>query len=71
MLAFRSEAHVDRWSEEKGMPRGAVLSMRQLWGLARTWYGDRLSKQWRRKTAEEAEELFEELGLTGAFWKLT
>jgi hypothetical protein len=45
--------------------------MRQLWGLARVWYGDRLSKQWRRKTAQEAEAIFEELGLTTAFWKLT
>jgi hypothetical protein len=53
------------------MQRGAVLSIRQLWGLARAWYGDRLSKQWRRKTPEEAQEIFEELGLTGPFWKLT
>jgi hypothetical protein len=52
------------------MPRGALLSIRQLWGLARAWYGDRLSAQWRRKTPEEAQGIFEELGLTGAFWKL-
>lgn len=53
------------------MPRGALLSIRQLWGLSRAWYGDRLSAQWRRKTPEEAQEIFEELGLTGPFWKLT
>jgi hypothetical protein len=71
MLAFRSEGHVDKWCEAKGIPRGALLSVRQLWGLARAWYGDRLSAQWRRKTPEEAQEIFEELGLTGPFWKLT
>jgi hypothetical protein len=71
MLAFRSEEHVDRWCEAKGMPRGALLSIRQLWGLARAWYGDRLSEDWRRKTPEEAEAIFEEIGLTGPFWKLT
>lgn len=62
---------MDRWCEAKGMPRGGLLSIRQLWGLARAWYGDRLSEQWRRKTPEEAEAIFEEIGLTGPFWKLT
>ena len=71
MLVFRSEVHVDSWCRAKGMPRGAVLSIRQLWGLARAWYGDRLSKQWRRKTPEQAEQIFDEVGLSGPFWKLT
>jgi hypothetical protein len=71
MLAFRSEEHVDRWCEAKGIPRGALLSIRQLWGLARAWYGNRLSEDWRRKTPEEAEAIFEEIGLAGPFWKLT
>lgn len=62
---------MDKWCEAKGMPRGALLSIRQLWGLARAWYGDRLSAQWRRKTPEEAQAIFEELGLAGPFWKLT
>ena len=71
MLAFRSEEHVDSWCEAKRIPRGALLTIRQLWGLARAWYGDRLSEQWRRKTPEEAEQIFEEVGLSGPFWKLT
>jgi hypothetical protein len=71
MLAFRSEEHVDSWCEAKGIPRGALVTIRQLWGLARAWFGDRLSEQWRRKTPEEAEQIFEEVGLSGPFWKLT
>ena len=70
MLVFRSEDHVDRWCEAKGMAPGAILTIRQLWGLARAWYGDRLSPQWRRRTPEEAEEVFTEIGLTGPFWEL-
>ena len=70
MLVFRSEDHVDRWCEAKGMDRGAILTIRQLWGLARAWYGDRLSPQWHRRTPEEAEEIFKEIGLSGPFWEL-
>jgi hypothetical protein len=71
MLLFRSEEHIDRWTETRKAPRGATLSMQQLWGLASVWYHDRLSPSWRRRTAEEAEEVFESLGLTGDFWTLT
>jgi hypothetical protein len=70
MLAFRSEAHVDRWSRERGVPKGAVFSLAQQWRLADEWYRDRLSPDWRRRTAEEAEALFTDLGLEGDFWRL-
>jgi hypothetical protein len=70
MLLFRSEEHVDRWCQEKGLPRGAVFSLAQGWGLAKGWYSDRLSPDWRSKTTEEAEALFTELGLTGPFWRM-
>ena len=71
MLLFRSEEHVDRWCQAWGQPRGATLTPEQAWQLARAWYGpDRRDPAWRRRTAAEAESLFESLGLTGAFWKL-
>jgi hypothetical protein len=70
MLAFRSEAHVDRWLEQRGLERGAILSLEQLWRLGDAWYADRLDRDWRRRTPEEAEALFAELGLTGDFWRL-
>jgi hypothetical protein len=71
MLLFRSEEHVDRWAQARRAPRGATLTMQQLWGLASVWYHDRLSPNWRRRTAEEAQGVFESFGLTGAFWRLT
>ncbi len=70
MLAFRSEGHVERWLDERGLSRGAVFSLEQLWRLASAWYADRLAPDWRRRTAAEAEALFRELGLAGEFWRL-
>ncbi len=71
MLAFRSEAHVDRWCEQRGLERGAVFSLDTCWRLARAWYEQRLAPGWRRRTPEEAQALFDELGLTGSFWALS
>ncbi|MCC7353032.1 MAG: hypothetical protein IT330_04680 [Anaerolineae bacterium] len=71
MLFFRSEEHVDRWCSLWHQPRGGLLSLQQIWGLARAWYSsDRRDLQWRRKTPDEAQELFSVLGLTGSFWRL-
>jgi hypothetical protein len=70
MLAFRSEAHVGRWCESLGLPSGALLTPEQQWGLAAAWYANRLAPDWRRRSPEEAETLFAELGLTGDFWRL-
>jgi hypothetical protein len=70
MLAFRSEAHVDRWCRARRLPRGAVFSLDQAWQLAQEWYADRMSTDWRRRTPAEAEAVFASIGLTGSFWKL-
>ncbi len=70
MLLFRSEEHVDRWSDTWGIPKGALLTLEQGWELARRWYGDRLDPARRRRTLEDVEALFAELGLTGPFWRL-
>ncbi|MBA3552911.1 MAG: hypothetical protein H0W27_08600 [Actinobacteria bacterium] len=70
MLLFRSEEHVDRWCEARGVPRGAILSLETGWRLASIWYADRLEPDWRRRTTEEAQSVFDRLGLTGPFWRL-
>lgn len=71
MLLFRSEEHVTSWYRGRGISRGATLTLEQQWELARTWYADRMSPQWRRRTPEEAEAVFASVGLSGAFWRLT
>jgi hypothetical protein len=70
MMLFRSEEHVDRWLEERGLERGGLLTADQLWRLADTWYRDRMAPGWRRRTAEEAQAVFDHLDLTGPFWRL-
>lgn len=66
MLLFRSEEHIRR----SGQPRGYLLTTDQAWRLADIWYQDRADPSWRRRTAEEAESVFRDLGLKGDFWNL-
>lgn len=71
MLLFRSEEHIDRWCTTWRLPKGAVMSLEQGWELARVWYGeDRRDPAWRRRTLEETEAVFADLGFTSAFWNL-
>ena len=71
MLLFRSEEHIEAWYRRQDIARGATLSLDQQWELARIWYADRMSADWRRRSPEEAEAVFAGLGLTGEFWRLT
>lgn len=72
MRLFRSEEHVDRWCERKGVERGAVMSLETAWKLAKAWFGaDRRLPEWRRRTPDEIRALFDSLGLIGDFWRLT
>ena len=70
MLLFRSEEHVNAWYRRSGIATGTMLTLEQQWELARIWYADRRSPDWRRRTPEEAEAAFASLGLTGDFWRL-
>ena len=70
MRLFRSEEHIER-AVAAGMPRGAVFTVDQCWKLARRWFDDRLAPDWRRRTIDEAHEIFASVGLKGSFWKLT
>jgi hypothetical protein len=68
MLVFRSEAHVATWLA--GRPPGATIPITKLAELANSWWGDRLSPDWRPHTREQNQAILERLGLTGAFWLL-
>ncbi|MBN9554374.1 MAG: hypothetical protein J0H61_06845 [Alphaproteobacteria bacterium] len=67
---FRSERDADAWCVRHAMPKGAVLSLPQLWGFARDWYGAYLDAPWRKRSSAEAQALFRRHGLTGPFWDL-
>jgi hypothetical protein len=71
MLLFRSEEHVERWLTQWRLPRGEIFSLEQCWRLAQTWYSpDRREPAWRRKSIDEVEAVFEDLGFVSPFWRL-
>jgi len=67
MRLFRSEEHARRWTQS---PAYTVLTLKQAAQLAREWYATKLTPDWRRHTAEEAESVFRRLGLDMDFWRL-
>ena len=69
MLLFRSEEHVDEWCAMRGISRGAVFSPAQMWSVSKRWHGQRLAPDWRRFTPDQAQAVFDQAGLTGAFWQ--
>ena len=61
---------MDRWCASRKVPRGAIVPAGQCWALAKLWDIDRLRPEWRRKTAEETEDIFTRVGLRGPFWSV-
>ena len=49
---------------------GELVDLPTLRRLARRWYGDRLSPDWRPRTREQSQAILDEVGLTGEFWRL-
>jgi hypothetical protein len=71
MLLFWSEEHVEKWCKDWDMSCGEVIPLNKCCRLAQAWYGaDRREPEWRRRTIDEAAELFSELGFTSPFWRL-
>ncbi len=68
MLFFRSEEMVREWCAQQGTPMRPLVTIPQLWGLARAWYSTRLEANARRPGPEEMKAIFDHLGLTGEFW---
>jgi hypothetical protein len=68
---FRRESDIDPWCRAHDLPRGAVLSIPQLWSFARDWYGAYIDKPWRKRSASDVCAIFERNGLTGAFWSVS
>jgi hypothetical protein len=70
MSLFRSEEHVARFNEGRGLEPGATIPAAKLWELANAWWDTRLSPDWRPRTREESQAILDRLGLTGDFWRL-
>ena len=61
---------MDSWCSDRGVVRGATMTIAQAWELSQKWYGTRLEPDFRRPTKDEAHAIFESVGLTGPFWRL-
>jgi hypothetical protein len=68
MLFFRSEENVAAWCRQSDLPVRPIVTMSQLWYLADTWYGNRLTVDSRRPAAEQMPQIFANVGLEGPFW---
>ena len=70
MVFLRSEEHLRRWLEATGREPGASLTAPTLHELARRWWRTRLEPDWRPRALAESQAILDELGLSGAFWRL-
>jgi hypothetical protein len=70
MLLFRSEEHLERWLESPAHPRGETMTLQQQWELAKRWFAGRHLREWRKRDAAQAEDVFRSVGLTSNFWSL-
>jgi len=68
MNLFRSEEHVENWLG--GKAPGVTTSISKLSELAHAWWGDRLADDWRPHTRDQNQQILDNLGLTGDFWRL-
>lgn len=67
-MLFRSEEWIARWCKSKNVEPGETLSVEQVWELSQLWYRNRLSPQYRGRTAAQAEAIFKQLGFASPFW---
>ena len=68
MLLFWSEETVKQWCIANEIPVRPMINLDQLWYLAQTWYGNRLSVDSRRPGPDEMSGIFAQIGLAGPFW---
>lgn len=70
MSLFRSEEHVDRWLRDTGRQRGGVVPLDVIWTLAKAWYVDPRSPDWRPRSRDESQAVLHSVGLVDDFWTL-
>ena len=70
MVFLRSEEHLGRWLDATGHEHGASMPAPTLNKLARRWWWSRLEPDWRPRSPAESQAILDQLGLTGAFWRL-
>lgn len=70
MLLFQDEAQVNAWCAERGVQKGDVRPIEQVWRFAAEWYARHADADWTKLSTHEARCLFEKHALTGPIWEL-
>ncbi|ETS78428.1 hypothetical protein PFICI_10490 [Pestalotiopsis fici W106-1] len=70
MLLFRNEAEVDEWCATRGIQKGDVRPIEQIWNFAGEWYGRHADADWTKWSVRDAVEMFSRHNLTGPIWAL-
>ena len=71
MLLFRDEAQVNEWCASRGIPKGDVRPIAQVWTFAAEWYARHADANWTKWSTGEAKEIFHRHNLTGPIWTLS
>ncbi len=71
MLLFRNEAQVTEWSAARGLPKGDVRPIQQVWAFAAEWYGRHAAPDWVKWSTTEAAAVFCRHNLAGPIWSLS
>jgi hypothetical protein len=69
-LLFRNEAEVDDWCSTRGIRKGDVRPIEQIWAFATEWYGRHADVDWAKWSLHEAVDIFRRHNLTGPIWKI-
>jgi hypothetical protein len=64
-------ATIVKWCEKHGQSYAEAVPLLTTAKLARRWYGPYAKPSWRKWTVEQAQEIFQESGLTSPFWQLS
>lgn len=71
MLLFRHERDVDDWCTTRGIAKGDVRPLEQVWNFAAEWYGRHAEANWTKWTVRQAAEIFARHGLNGPIWEVS
>ncbi|KAK9321099.1 hypothetical protein V1517DRAFT_184841 [Lipomyces orientalis] len=66
---FASKQEALEWPRKYCFYPGEIMTVKTLWSLSKAWYHDKHTYEYERKTAAEAEDLFNGLGMTSDFWR--
>ena len=70
-LLFQDEKQVEHWCATRGIQKGDVRPIDQVWNFATEWYSKHADVDWNKWTIREAMDIFSRHHLTGPIWTLS